>query len=94
MREQIIDYIKTNRVSTTEAADCMGKSGLFAFAYSLNRGRFRVGKVKWLYAYNESNWSIHEHLDEVQEGDIVMIEAFHCKDRAVIGELVSKYLLL
>lgn len=65
MREQIIDYIKTNRISTTEAADCMGKSGLFTSAYSLSRGRFKVGRVKWLYAYNESNWSIHEHLSEV-----------------------------
>lgn len=94
MREKIIDYIKTNRVSTTEVADCMGKCGLFEKAEVLNRGKFKVGSVKWTYAYNESNWSVHEQIRNISEGDIVMIEAFECGDRAVIGELVSKYILL
>lgn len=94
MKEKIIDYIKTNRVSTTEVADCLGKSGLFEGAEILNRGKFKVGSVKWVYAYNESNWSVHEQIRDISEGDIVMIEAFNCGDRAVIGELVSKYILL
>lgn len=94
MKEQIIEYIKTNRVSTTEVADCMNKTGLFEKAEILNRGKFKVGSVKWVYAYNESNWSVHEQIRDISEGDIVMIEAFNCGDRAVIGELVSKYILL
>lgn len=94
MKEKIIDYIKTNRVSTTEVADCLGKSGLFEGAEILNRGKFKVGAVKWIYAYDESNWSVHEQIRDISEGDIVMIEAFNCGDRAVIGELVSKYILL
>lgn len=32
MREEIIDYLKRNRVSTTEVADCLDKSGLLAGA--------------------------------------------------------------
>ena len=53
-----------------------------------------VGNVKWIYAYNESNWSIHEQAREVQPGDVVLIEAFNCKNQATIGELVSKFMLL
>lgn len=94
MKEKIINYIKKNRVSTTEIADCMGKSGLFENANALNRGRFKVGSVRWVYAYNESNWSVHEQIRDIQPGEIVMIEAFNCGDRATIGELVSKYILL
>lgn len=94
MKEEIISYIKKNRVSTTEVADCMNKSGLFDNAVALNRGRFKVGNVKWVYAYNDSNWSVHEQVREVQQGDIVMIEAINCGNRATIGELVSKYILL
>ena len=94
MKEKIISYIKRNRVSTTEIADCMGKSGLFENANALNRGRFKVGSVRWVYAYNESNWSVHEQIRDIQPGEIVMIEAFNCGDRATIGELVSKYILL
>ncbi|MEY8392165.1 RraA family protein [Lachnospiraceae bacterium 45-W7] len=94
MKEQIIQYIKENRVSTTEIADCMGKSGLLENANALNKGKFKVGNVKWVYAYNESNWPLHEQIQEVNTKDIVMIEAFHCGKRATIGELVAKYLLL
>lgn len=94
LKTEIIDYIRRNRVSTTEVADCMNKSGLFENANSLNKGLFRVGNVRWIYAYNESNWSVHEQVRDIQQGDIVMIEAFNCGDRATIGELVSKYILL
>ena len=92
--DKIIDYIQTNKVSTTEVADCLGKTGVIPDIYPINRGQFCVGKVRWIYAYNESNWDVHEQVREVQKGEIVYIEAFECADRAIIGELVSKYILL
>lgn len=94
MVEKIIDYIQTNRVSTTEVADCLGKSGVLPNIYPINQGQFRVGRVKWVYAYNESNWDVHEQVRDVQKDDIVYIEAFDCKDRAIIGELVTKFIIL
>ena len=92
--DRIIDYIQENRISTTEVADCLGKSGVLPNIYPINRGQFQVGRVKWVYAYNESNWEVHEQVRDVKKGDIVYIEAFDCKDRAIIGELVSKFLIL
>ena len=94
IRDKIIEYIQTNKVSTTEVADCLGKTGVLPNIYPVNRGQFQAGRVKWIYAYNESNWDVHEQIRDVQQGDIVYIEAFECNDRAVIGELVSKYILL
>lgn len=94
IRDKIIEYIQTNKVSTTEVADCLGKTGVLPNIYPVNRGQFQAGRVKWIYAYNESNWYVHEQIRDVQQGDIVYIEAFECNDRAVIGELVSKYILL
>jgi len=94
MRDQIIDKIKRNRISTTEVADCLGKSGAVRRVQSLNKGHFRVGKVFWVYAYNESNWEVHEQVRSAEEGDIVLVEAFNCGERAIFGELVAKYLLL
>ncbi len=91
---RIIEYIETNKVSTTEVADCLGKSGVVPDIYPIKHGLFRVGKVKWVYAFNESNWEVHEQVRDVQRGDIVYIECFDCKERAVIGELVSKFILL
>lgn len=59
MREEIysriIDYIRMNRVSTTEVADCLGKKGALEGVHALNRGHFRVGRIKYLFAVKESN---------------------------------------
>lgn len=94
MRDTIINYIKRNRVCTTEVADCLGKSGALAGVSPLNRGHFKVGKVKWVYAWKSSNWDVHEQIVDVDEGDVVFIDAIECEGRAIIGQLVSKYLLL
>ena len=94
MINDIIKYIKMNRVSTTEVADCLGKSGSLEDIMPINRGHFRVGKVHWVYAYDESNWPVHEQIRDIEEGDVVFIETFNCGNRAVIGELVSKFILL
>lgn len=94
IKQRIITKIKLNRISTTEVADCMNKTGLFYGAKCVNAGKFAVGNVKWAYVYDNSNWSIHEQARDVNPGDVVMIEAFNCGDRATIGELVTKYLVL
>lgn len=92
--EKIIDYIQTNKVSTTEVADCLGKTGVLPGIYPINAGQFHAGRVRWVYAYNESNWEVHEQVRDIEKGEIVYIEAFDCKDRAIFGELVSKFILL
>lgn len=94
MKEQIIEYIRRNRVSTTEVADCLGKSGQLDHVSPINRGHFRVGNVKWAYAFDQTNWDTHEQIVSTKERDIVIIEPIDCADRAVVGELVAKYLLL
>lgn len=94
IKEKIIHTIKKNRISTTEVADCLGKTGAIKECRAVNRGQFVVGNVKWIYAYDETNWPVHEQARDVQEGDVVFIEAFNCRDRAIIGELVTKFMIL
>ena len=90
----IIKRVMLNRISTTEVADCLGKRGAMPGMQPINRGHFRVGKVFLAYAYNESNWELHEQLQQVNEGDVVIVETHNCNDRAAFGSLVSKYILL
>ena len=94
IKEKIIDFIRRNRVSTTEVADCLGKSGVIENVMPINNGHFKVGTVKWVYAHAESNWDVHEQVISTEENNVVFIEAFDCKHRAIIGELVCKYILL
>lgn len=92
--KKIVDYIRRNRVSTTEIADCLGKSGVLEEVLPLNRGHFKVGEVRYIYACDESNWTVHEQLVGVKEGEVVLVDTYDCKNRAVLGELVCKYTLL
>lgn len=94
MRDKIIQYIRRNRVSTTEIADCLGKTGAVENVSPICRGIFKVGKIRYVYAVNESNWTVHEQVIDTEEDDVIFIDSINCNGRAVIGELVSKYILL
>lgn len=94
LKDKIIDYIKRNRVSSTEIADCLGKSGSVFNANAVNKGHFAVGNVFYVYTCNGTNWDVHEQIQKVNDNDIVFIEAFDNLDKAIFGDLVSKYLLL
>ncbi len=94
MKEKIIDYIKKNRVTTTEVADCLGKNGAIEGILPINRGHFCVGEIRWTYASWDSNWQVHKDVIDTEKDQIVFIDSFNCSGRAIIGELVSKYILL
>jgi regulator of RNase E activity RraA len=95
IKEKIINYISKNRVSTTEVADCLGKSGAVHDVYPLTPGHFVVGEIYYLYAIQDSNWMVHEELDKcLVSNKIVFIDAIDVHDRAIIGDIVSKYVLL
>lgn len=94
IKEEITDYLVRNRVSTTEVADALGKTGVLPNLMPVNCSHYKAGEIKWIYAYKESNWSVHEQIQNIEEDKIVMVDTFECGTRAIFGELVSKYLLL
>lgn len=90
----IIDYLSRNRVSTTEVADCLGKSGAIPDLMPCNHGFYKAGEISWVYTYEDSNWPLHEQIQEITDDRIVFVDTLGCEKRAIFGELVSKYLLL
>lgn len=94
IQDKIITKIRRNRISTTQVADCLGKTGAIPDVRPLRQSTFAVGPVFLAYAYNESNWELHEQIQDVAPGDIVLVETDQCNDRAIFGELVAKYLAL
>lgn len=91
---KIIDFCIENRVSTTEVADALGKSGVLAKMVALNINQYRVGPVRVIFTANNSNYAVHEQIRDVKEGEVVIIFSHECNERAIIGELVAKYILL
>lgn len=95
LRDDIIKLIESNKISTTEVADVLGKTGAVKSILPVNPRHFKVGEVVFVYAYQSSNWDVHEQISHIDcEDKIVYIHAIDCEDRAVIGDLVSKYLFL
>ena len=93
-RSAIIEFIQRNRVSTTEVADALGKSGVLGGVSPLTQDLFCVGTVRCVFTAHSSNYAVHEQIRDVQPGEVVMIFAHACDDRAIIGDLITKYILL
>ena len=93
--KQAIERIEANKISTTEVADVLGKTGQIDGVYALNQGMFKAGEVKFIYAINNSNYEVHKQLaesDDVKD-KILFVYNVNC-DRAVFGDLVTKYIML
>lgn len=94
IQDEIIRYIKRNRVSTTEVADSLGKSGVLSSVLPLTPEQFKVGRVRCVFTANNSNYSLHEQIKQVEEGDIVILFTHNCDGRGPIGDLIAKFILL
>ncbi len=94
MLHQLVDYIVENRLSTTEIADAMDKSGVLGRVLPLNRGLHHVGPIFPVFAANGSNFAVHEQIRNVPAGSVVVIFVENCDQKAIMGELMVKYMLL
>ncbi|MFA6091798.1 MAG: RraA family protein [Elusimicrobiota bacterium] len=93
-QKNILDYIRRNRVSTTEVADALGKTGVLPKLSAITPDLFRAGPVHCVFTAYDSNYALHDQLRSVQEGEIVIVFAHCCDERALFGDLVSRYTLL
>ena len=96
MRNKIINYIKKNRVSTTEIADALSKKGSFLHLKPIDyqNSLHKTGKIKCIFAYNNSNYLVHKDAKKVCKDDVVLIFTHECGENSIIGDLISKYLIL
>ena len=95
IKSEALELIEANKISTTEVADVLGKTGQIEGVHALNHGMFKVGEVKFIYAINNSNYEVHKQLAESDDikDKILFVYNVNC-DRAVFGDLVSKYIML
>jgi regulator of RNase E activity RraA len=94
-QDEIIQFIRTNRISSTEIADCLGKSGLLSEGLTpVTRGHFRVGRVSYAVAVAGSNYPVHQDIENLGPDTVVLVDALDCQNKSLCGNLVAKYLLL
>jgi regulator of RNase E activity RraA len=92
--EEIINFLKINRVSTTEVADALGKTGGLSRVSALNRGHYAFGRVRHIKCFDGSNFEIHDNLDSLSVNDILLVDPSEYSDLAYVGDLIAKYTLL
>ena len=93
---ELIEFIATNAVSTSEISDALGKSDSMPDLYPINTGlQHAVGEIFYCYAFSNSNYSLHKQLKDAPEDSIVFIDVFDFpKNTAVVGDLTLKFLFL
>jgi len=92
--DSIIELIRRNRISSVEVADAMDKTGVLNGLNIYNPLHFVVGRVHYVCTYDESNWPLHEQISDLPDDCVLFVDAINCADRAVFGDIVSKYLML
>ena len=93
--DEIIDYIEENKVSTTEIADVLNKTGEVDIKLNpLTLRNWAVGRVFYAPSFNESNWYTHYFLQKAPKKHIIYVEGVNCGEKAIFGSLVAKYALL
>jgi len=91
---QIVDALRSNRISTTQVCDALGKKGAIQGVVPITPGMYAVGPVHYVFANSGSNASLHEQIQAVPPGFIIFVDAVDCGDQAVFGDIVAKYLHL
>ena len=94
MIDLILDKIVSNKISSVEVADALGKSGVIPGINALNNGKYAASKVFYVPTWSSSNWPLHQKIQSAPKDSIVFIDVFDCDSRAVLGDLVAKQLLV
>jgi 4-hydroxy-4-methyl-2-oxoglutarate aldolase len=92
--EEIAQFCIRNRVSSTEVADALNKTGVHGEFYPIDDSHYAVGRIKCVFTANKSNYEMHSQIEKVEPNDVVVIFTSNCDNFAIFGELVAKYLLL
>jgi regulator of RNase E activity RraA len=94
MKNKIIEYIEKNKISSVEISDALNKEGVLENLKPINQGHHVVGEVEYIYTFNESNWELHKQIANIRENKIIFVDTLNCAKRAVLGDIVSKYIML
>ena len=93
IKQEIIEFIRANHMSTEEIGDVLGKTGVVNDVFPITSGLYAVGEIQYVYAHSNSNWPVHEQIRTLEKGKILFVDAFDVANYAIFGELVSLYII-
>lgn len=94
MKEQIIKYIESNKISTTQVAQALGEKGTIEGVKLISKpGKHVVGELYYVTACGETDYHMHQQIKDAKENSIVLIEHWLPNEKSITGDLVHEYLL-
>jgi 4-hydroxy-4-methyl-2-oxoglutarate aldolase len=96
LRSDAIEYLKKNRLSTTEFADALGKVGHINGPKPLRKGLHVSGRVRHVISPQANNSIVHRLIPELEKGDILLVDVIGPIENeiAIMGELMVKSAIL
>lgn len=91
---EIVEALRGNRISSTQVCDVLGRSGSIPGILPMSSGSYVAGPVHYVFANSGSNAELHKQIVDVPTGSIVFVDAIDCDGKAVLGDIVAKYLHL
>jgi len=90
---KIIKFISDTNMGSAEVADALNKTGVIPSVQPLYLPKKTIcGPVALVFAANGSNYDLHKQLIDIPKNSVVIIFTENCEGRAVIGEMVCKFL--
>lgn len=93
IKQQIIDYLRANHMSTEEIGDVLGKTGVVDDVFPIEPGLYAVGEIQYIYAHSNTNWPVHEQIRSLEPDKVLFVDAIEVDNYAIFGELVSLYII-
>ena len=92
-RNKMIDFIRENKLSTTEVADSIAKTGGIPSLSPVCVGDYMVGVARCMFTANGTNYYLHGQLDDIEQGEIPLIFSKYCEGRAIFGDIMAQYMI-
>lgn len=93
IKDELIKFLRTNKISTTELADSLAKTGGIPALLPIIAESYAVGVAHCIFTANGSNYYVHEQVTAIQPGEIALIFSEYCEGRAVFGDIIARYIL-
>ncbi len=91
---EILELIRTNKISTVEVSDALGKKGVLDNVFPINNNKYCAAEVFYTCTWDETNWPLHEQIQSIPKDSVIYIDSINCNNRALIGDIMSKWMLL
>lgn len=91
--KELLKKIAYEKLNSTNIADALGKTGVLEGYIYRGKGQVIVsGPARAFTCQNIGNYDLHKFIHNVNQGDVVFVDATICMPKSILGDMVCDYL--